>query len=122
MTSNLKKSSAIAFTCSFVATLTAIVVIGTASAAESDVPSEVVKYQELNLGSQAGVETLYKRIHVAARHVCGVDGSKDLASARVSDECIEQAEARAINKVNAPTLTAYYQMKTGRPVATLAAN
>jgi len=50
MTSNLKKTCAIGFICSFVAVFTAVIMIGIESAAESDVPSELV--QELNLGWQ----------------------------------------------------------------------
>jgi hypothetical protein len=66
MISNLKKIFAIAFTCSFVAVLTGVIMIGTESAAESDVPSELV--QELNFGWQPASKPVDSDIRAGNSH------------------------------------------------------
>ena len=40
--------------------------------AQSDVQSETVRFEDLNLTSQAGVQALYLRIRSAANDVCGL--------------------------------------------------
>jgi len=81
-------------------------------------PSEKVKFADLNLSSQAGVEALYRRIHAAAWRVCRQPAG-ELAAART---CETKAESDAIGKVNAPLLTAFYQQKTGGHPQTITAN
>jgi UrcA family protein len=81
-------------------------------------PSETVKFGDLDLGTQAGAEALYKRIHRAASHVC-VQPAGELAGAR---RCMEQAENNAIGKVNSPLLTAFYEKTTGRYPQTVTAS
>ena len=83
-----------------------------------DVRSESVKFGDLNIGSQAGVEALYGRIHAAARHVCQQPAGEQAAVGR----CMSKAEAGAIGKVNNPLLTAFYQKKTGSSPPTITAN
>lgn len=78
--------------------------------ADEEVRSETVKFGDLNVASPSGVETLYKRIHAAAARVC-FDG--DPLQLIAVHACTRKAEARAIEKVNLPQLTAFYQMKTG---------
>jgi UrcA family protein len=78
--------------------------------ADEQVRSETVKFGDLNVGSPSGVETLYKRIHAAAARVC-FDG--DPLQLIAVYACTKKAEARAIEKVNLPQLTAFYRMKTG---------
>ena len=75
----------------------------------SDSRSESVKFADLNLSSPAGVETLYGRIHAAAKRVC-VQPAGELAATR---SCERKAESEAIAKVNLPLLTAFYEQKTG---------
>jgi UrcA family protein len=101
--------------------LTSVIMVGSVFAADA-VPSEVVKFPELNLNSPAGVATLYKRIHSAALRVCSAGSTDALSRQHAYKECAQDAETRAVSKVNAPALTAYYQQKTGRLVATLAGN
>jgi UrcA family protein len=84
----------------------------------SDARSETVKFADLNLSSSAGVETLYGRIHAAARHVCDQPAGELAAVGR----CMKQAEGEAIGKVNIPLLTAFYQQKTGTAPKTITAN
>jgi len=83
-----------------------------------DARSETVKFSDLNLSSQAGVEALYGRIHAAARRVCEQPAG-ELTAAR---KCMTKAESDAIGKVNVPLLTAFYQNKTGSHPQTITAN
>ena len=83
-----------------------------------DARSESVKFADLNLGSPAGVEALYGRIHAAARRVCQQPAGELAAVGR----CMRKAEGEAIGKVNNPLLTAFYQKKTGSPPQTITAN
>jgi UrcA family protein len=87
----------------------------------STVPSETIKFSELNLDSPAGIAALYSRIHAAALRVCTA-GSRDLSQLASEKNCAIDAEARAVKQLNVGGLTAYFQAKTGRPMPTLAAN
>lgn len=104
-----------------VATCTAILlttVLAAANARADEFRTETIKFQDLNLDNPAGVEALYGRIHSAASRVCSQ--SDPIMRAAVGP-CVRKAEAEAIEKVNQPALTAYYQLKTGRHTETLAA-
>jgi UrcA family protein len=83
-----------------------------------DARSETVKFADLNLGTSAGVEALYGRIHAAARRVCEQPAG-ELAAVR---GCMTKAESQAIGKVNVPLLTAFYQKKTGSHPQTITAS
>jgi UrcA family protein len=102
------------------AMLLACVLVASNARADEQVRSETVKFQDLNVGTSAGVETLYSRIHSAAKRVCTAPGG--WRSQFGASTCTRDAEARAIAKVNLPLLTAYYQMKTGERTQTIAAN
>jgi len=99
-----------------------MLIAGTAGATspEGDVRTESVKFEDLNLQSDAGVAALYQRIHAAARRVCDQPGEAGLSASYAIQSCEEKAESRAIMKVNLPALSAFYQKKTGRPVPMLA--
>ena len=86
--------------------------------AGDDVRSETVRFADLNVGTPAGVEALYGRIHGAAGRVCQQPGG-ELEAIRT---CVRRAESNAIGKVNAPLLTAFYQKKTGSKPQTIIAN
>jgi UrcA family protein len=105
------------------ASLISILIVGTAIAAapDTDVRSQTVKFGDLNLQSDAGLESLYQRIHAAARHVCQTD-DPTLWSAYAMLRCERKAEDGAITKLDVPGLTALYQKKTGRPAPMLAKN
>jgi UrcA family protein len=85
------------------------------------VRSETVKFHDVNVGTPAGVQVLYQRIHSAALSVCSADGVRDLARAQSSATCAKAAEAGAIKQLDLPALTAYYQIKIGVRPETLAA-
>ena len=105
--------------CSTAVLLASVLVVSNAVASEL-VRSETVKFQDLNVNTPAGVEALYSRIHLAAKHVCTVQG--DWEQRIAARACAKDAEARAIRKVNLPSLTAYYRVKTGDHTETLASN
>ena len=88
------------------------------SAQAGDARSETVKFGDLNLDSQAGVEALYGRIHAAARRVCEMPAGEQAAFSG----CMAKAERQAIGKVNNSSLTAFYQKKTGSQPLTITAN
>jgi UrcA family protein len=50
------------------------------------VRSETVKFQDLNVGTPAGVEALYGRIHSAAVRVCSPSGGR-LPKPRLLKRC-----------------------------------
>ena len=79
------------------------------AAVQGDLRSETVKFDDLNLASQAGVQALYVRIRTAAREVCGpatLTGSG--VSAAVWRACVSASLHDAVLKVKNPALTAYY--------------
>jgi UrcA family protein len=104
--------------------ITCLFVVATAFAGEAPdaVPREIVKVEDLNVSSPAGVAVLYKRIHSAAQRVCQVGQDHDLDFSRRAKICADEAESRAVSDVNILALSAYYQMKTGRQAATLTAS
>ena len=71
-----------------------------------DVPSEVVRYADLNLQNEADAAILVGRIKTAARKVCGLRQSSPLPLEIVARKqvCAKDATARAIADVNAPTM------------------
>lgn len=92
------------------------------AAEPTDPPSIRVKYGDLNLQSSAGVETLYKRIHSAAKDVCAFAGDRELSVLTFDRNCAANTESLAIKQVNNAALSAYYQAKIGRPNALVASN
>ena len=83
-----------------------------------DMRSETVKFGDLDLSTQSGVEALYRRIHAAALRVCDQPAGEQAAVRG----CLTKAEKSAIGQVDIPLLTAFYQNKTGTPPQTIAAN
>ena len=117
MNSNVKSYDRVTFGYAAAACLTCVLLAFNVHAADQ-VRSETVKFADLNLDTPAGVETLYGRIHAAARRVCQQPAG-ELAATR---GCIAKAESEAVGKVNVPSLTAFYQQKTGSRPATITAN
>jgi UrcA family protein len=93
-----------------VGSLVGVLGLGAASAAthDRDVPAVVVKYSELNLSTDAGVNTLYHRIMYAARQVCPDESIRDLKAHEQVAVCRDQAIARAIRQINNSRLAALY--------------
>src|SRR5215472_14674311 len=68
-----------------------------------DIHSETVKFGDLNLSTQSGVEALYRRIHAAALRVCDQPPGEQAAVRG----CMTKAEKSAIGQVDIPLLTAF---------------
>jgi|SRR5579864_2551623 len=63
-----------------------------------------VRYEDLNLSSQAGSERLYRRIANAAREACGEPDPRDLAGWSAARKCESLAVAKAVSDLNSPQL------------------
>jgi UrcA family protein len=70
-------------------------------------PSVTVSFRDLDIGSSAGANTLYRRIQGAARQVCGPKGA-DLIEQYYWMSCYRHAIDDAVAKVNSPLLTAIH--------------
>ena len=116
MNSNVKSHDRSTFGYAAAACLTCVLLAFNAHAGDSR--SETVKFADLDLGTPAGVEALYGRIHSAAWRVCQQPAG-ELQAAR---SCMTKAESAAISKVNVPLLTAFYQKKTGSHPQTITAS
>jgi UrcA family protein len=81
------------------------------------IPKETVKFQDLNIDSPAGAAALYQRLHAAARHVCFAEWNKDPVRVQRADACANEAESRAVSRLNVAELTAYYQVKSRQDLA-----
>jgi UrcA family protein len=99
-----------AFPLHAIAMLLAGVLVVSNAQADEQVRRETVKFEDLNVGTNAGVEALYTRIHTAAKRVC-LETDAALKYAEIT--CARRAVTRAVQDVNLPLLTAYYRMKTG---------
>jgi UrcA family protein len=74
--------------------------------------ARTIRYAELNLTSPTGVTVLYERIRRAAQAVCDPFRGYSLLRYRHEQQCIEQAVAEAVAKVDHPNVTAYHRTKT----------
>ena len=97
-------------TTAFVTTLLIGCLAATAQATTTTLTTEtrqaVVSYADLTLESEAGAQTLLRRIKFAARRVCGVNDIGVLAIEFRAQlhRCAEQATARAVADVDARTI------------------
>jgi UrcA family protein len=77
-------------------------------------PTRIVRFADLNLNTRAGIEVLYRRIQSAARDVC--EPAQDPGSRRPSaawKSCIRKAVMTAVQNVDRPLLTAYFEEHDG---------
>jgi UrcA family protein len=88
--------------------------VGAASAAtpEEDTLSVAVQYDPQNVSTQEGAKVLYRKLVRAAADVCPADSSSPHLLSRSVQECREQSIARAVFKVNNPSLVAVYNTST----------
>jgi UrcA family protein len=83
------------------------------AATPGEAPTVRVRYGELDLTKDAGVERLYTRLQHAALRVCGGDiDHRQLARARVQEACVQQALDRAVEDVHSSRLTARHKGAT----------
>jgi len=69
----------------------------------------LVRYDDLNLGHEAGARKLYKRIKDAAEIVCRPFNGRPLSQHENQFTCVNSAIEGAVRQVNEPMLTRYYQ-------------
>jgi UrcA family protein len=96
-----------------IAALAACVLAGSLGVAQAatpsdDVPTVVVRYGDLDLSTQEGAQTLYKRISSAARQVCPAGDPRVLARFDYSRNCRAAAIARAVSNVHSSRLAALH--------------
>lgn len=75
-------------------------------------PTITVSFAELDISKPRGLEVLYSRIEHAAKAVCGMEYSAQLARARLAKTCYKTAVDDAVRQINRPTLTALHLAKT----------
>jgi UrcA family protein len=89
--------------------LAGVMAAGVAGAATSDdLPSVVVKYSDLTLATDSGVNQLYRRIVFAAKQVCPDSSLRDLGLQRQVEACRNQAIARAVRQIDNSRLAALH--------------
>lgn len=76
-----------------------------------------VKYGDLNLSTETGARTLYRRIRGAARSVCGEEG-RAIYEQRIWEGCFRGAMDEAVAAVHSPLLTSIYKNENPRPQVT----
>jgi UrcA family protein len=91
---------------------------GAATAADNDaaviIKSATVRLTDLNLSRPADAAALYQRIRRAARKVCGDELAGGSPPASPLDwDCVREAVASAVTRVNQPLLTAVHQRNGG---------
>jgi UrcA family protein len=79
-----------------------------AGAADDTVPSVVVRYNDLSLATDEGVQTLYRRIAHAAARVCPDETIANLSVHPVIQACRQQAIAKAVQQIHNSRLAALY--------------
>ena len=90
----------------------ALAISGVAAAGtrvESDVPSVVVSYGDLNLASKDGVATLHKRLRGAAQIVCTSLDSRVLGLREQYDRCVKDAVSQSVAAVGNGNLSNYHR-------------
>jgi UrcA family protein len=75
--------------------------------------TKVVRFADLNLNGEAGVQTLYGRLRMAATQVCAPFRGTSLREKTKWRECFDPALARSVAKIDEPMLTAYHLRRTG---------
>ena len=82
--------------------------LGVANAAvpAEEVPTVVVAYGDLDLGTENGVRALYSRIAFAASHVCPFQEAMDPEHVALFKSCRDAAITRAVSEIKSPQLAA----------------
>jgi UrcA family protein len=80
--------------------------VATAAVPGEEVPTVVVAYGDLDLGTENGVHTLYSRIARAASRVCPYGDAMDPERVVLFKSCREAAITRAVSEIKSPQLAA----------------
>ncbi len=84
---------------------TALGGLATASAADEDLPTKIVRFDDLDIGKPAGAKVLYHRIQAAALEVCRGPSSREFQLMAKERDCIDQAIDNAVRSVESAPLT-----------------
>jgi UrcA family protein len=77
-------------------------------------PQLAVNYADLDISTEKGALTLYRRITSAAREVCPAPNKYNARVSQLARNCIRTATARAVREVNSPQLAKVEAAKSGR--------
>ena len=78
-------------------------------------PTQAVRLGDLNLDTRSGVETLFRRIQIAAGEVCKqYEPHGTLLPSAAHRSCMRNAVSGAVRNVGSPLLTAYYNEREDR--------
>lgn len=83
--------------------------------------SVAVKTSDLNLASDAGVQTLYSRIESAASKACKGVESRSASTQVAHAECMSTAMDGAVQSANNAALTSLHMAKSGSNASVVAA-
>jgi UrcA family protein len=85
-----------------------------------ELPSVVVKYGDLDLGTVEGVVTLHARLRRAAKDVCGQLDSRVLGLREYYAHCVSEAVTTSVARVGNPSLTSFHRLgRKPLPVAAI---
>jgi len=79
------------------------------------VPTKVVRFADLNIGTQQDAAELLRRINYAAQAVCPDPYSESGIRANQARYCLKQAVQSAVRRVNSPALTTLFLQEQARP-------
>ena len=91
-----------------------------AASTRDDVPSIVVRYGDLNLGSTAGIARLHARLRNAAATVCSALDNRRLGVRKQYDLCVAGALTQSVDAVGNENLRNFHL--NGGKRSALAAN
>lgn len=74
-----------------------------------DLPSVVVKYGDLNLGTKSGVKNLHSRLRYAAEQVCSPLNSRVLGLRDHYERCVQDAVTQGVRDVGNPNLSNFHR-------------
>ena len=75
-------------------------------------PTQAVRFGDLNLDTLPGVETLFRRIQIAAGEVCKqYEWHATLIPSIAHQACIRNAVSGAVRNIDSPLLSAYYNAR-----------
>lgn len=71
-----------------------------------------VSFNDLNLNSDSGLDSLYQRVKAAANRVCGVENIKvSLHIVRIQRSCVSSSIDKAIGQIGDARLTALHRSR-----------
>jgi UrcA family protein len=83
------------------------------AAGDESRPTARVRYDDLDLTSDAGTQALLHRLSSAARHVCDEHGVRELARLEHAEQCYREALANAVVAVHNERLSVLYNATRG---------